>query len=174
MQVKISDDRGIGWKLRAAGRASREGLNRMVVLFKLRVVVLLVLASIGGALLASGGKVSWERMILLVVTGVLASAGASAINQYLERDQDGLMVRTRRRPLANGSYTHPEKILALSVGLVALAVLLALPFSFPLAFFLAAGAVIYVGVYTIWLKPRTLLNIVIGGAAGSWAGRRLI
>jgi protoheme IX farnesyltransferase len=44
-----------------------------------------------------------------------------------------------------------------------------LPFNPALAFFLLLGAAIYVGIYTVWLKPRTLLNIVIGGAAGSAA-----
>jgi protoheme IX farnesyltransferase len=53
--------------------------------------------------------------------------------------------------------------------LVTLAMLSALPFNPALAFFVALGAVIYVGVYTLWLKPRTLTNIVIGGAAGSCA-----
>ena len=55
------------------------------------------------------------------------------------------------------------------MALVLVPVLAVLPFNRPLAFFLLLGAVIYVGIYTIWLKPRTLLNIVIGGAAGSAA-----
>jgi protoheme IX farnesyltransferase len=47
--------------------------------------------------------------------------------------------------------------------------MIAMPLSVSLAFFLAAGAVIYIWVYTLWLKPRTWLNIIIGGAAGSCA-----
>lgn len=144
-------------------------VGKLIVLFKLRVVVLLVLASVGGALLASGGTVSAGHLLLLVVTGTLSSAGASAINQYLERDSDGQMQRTRRRPLAVGSFTRPQTVLEVSVGLIILAVMLAWPFSPALALFLGLGAIIYVGVYTVWLKPRTVLNIVIGGAAGSCA-----
>lgn len=149
-------------------------LGQVIVLFKLRVVALLVLSSVGGALLASagklpGGKLPLGNLILLLATGTLSSAGASAINQYLERDQDVYMQRTRTRPLAAGGLARPQTILEAAVCLVILAVMMALPFSAPLAFFLAAGAVIYVGVYTLWLKPRTLLNIVIGGAAGSCA-----
>jgi protoheme IX farnesyltransferase len=147
----------------------KHALGQAVVLFKLRVVVLLVLSSVGGALLASGGRLPLGHLILLLVTGTLSSAGASAINQYLERDQDSCMQRTRTRPLAAGGLARPQTILEVAVALVILAVMVALPFSAPLAFFLAAGAVIYVGVYTLWLKPRTLLNIVIGGAAGSCA-----
>ncbi len=148
---------------------SHRALGTLVVLFKLRVVALLVFASIGGALLAAHGHPSLGGLILLVVTGVLSSAGASALNQYIERTQDTLMQRTRRRPLAAGVLTQTNVVLVTSLGLIVLAVLIAWPVNWELALFLALGAVIYVGIYTLWLKPRTLLNIVIGGAAGSCA-----
>ena len=147
----------------------KSSASKIIVLFKLRVVVLLVLASVGGALLASGGHLSLSRLLLLVVTGTLSSAGASAINQYLERANDGQMRRTRQRPLVMGEVVRPQTVLEVSVTLIILALTIALPFSFGLTFFLGAGAVIYVGVYTMWLKPRTVLNIVIGGVAGSCA-----
>jgi len=68
-----------------------------------------------------------------------------------------------------GVFSRPQTTLEVSIVMVILSVMIALPYSIPLAFFLAAGAAIYVGVYTVWLKPRTMLNIVIGGAAGSCA-----
>ncbi len=157
------------WTLARAKAACAEFLNQIVVLFKLRVVALLLLASIGGALLASDGRLPIGRLALLLLTGLLSSGGASAINQYLERGKDGCMARTRNRPLAVGALSRPETVLEISVALIILAMMIALPFSLPLAFFLTAGAAIYVGVYTIWLKPRTWLNIIIGGAAGSCA-----
>jgi len=160
---------GIAWRLERARILSGEFLSRLVVLFKLRVVVLLVLSSLGGALLASHGNLIPGQILLLLITGTLSSAGASAINQYIERDRDGRMTRTRQRPLAVGDFARPETTLEVSIGLVILAVMIALPFSVPLAFFLAAGAAIYIWVYTLWLKPRTWLNIIIGGAAGSCA-----
>jgi len=148
----------------------KEVLRSIIVLFKLRVVVLLVLSSLGGALLASGGTISFANLSLLLFTGILSSSGASAINQYLERSSDALMRRTLNRPLANGLVSKPKLILGISVSFIAIAVGLALYFqNVALAFFLALGAAIYVGIYTVWLKPRTLLNIVIGGAAGSCA-----
>jgi len=113
--------------------------------------------------------VSLGSLIVLIVTGTLSSAGASAINQYLERASDGQMQRTRQRPLAIGEVVRPQTVLEVSVVLIILAETIALPFDRALALFLGAGAVIYVGVYTVWLKPRTVLNIVIGGAAGSCA-----
>lgn len=145
-------------------------LRSIIVLFKLRVVILLVLSSLGGALIASGGKVSLANLGLLLVTGILSASGASAINQYLERSSDALMRRTLNRPLAAGIISNPSAILGIASGFILLAVGLAVYFgNSALAIFLALGAAIYIGIYTVWLKPRTLLNIVIGGAAGSCA-----
>ncbi len=144
-------------------------ISTFAVLFKLRIVVLLLFAAWGGAMLASGGRPSAPAMLLLTVTGALAAGGSGALNQVLERDQDTLMRRTKRRPLATGEVQPFWAALA-GVGSVALAVGLALiAGNLALAFFLALGAMIYIGVYTLWLKPRTLLNVVIGGAAGSAA-----
>ncbi|MDJ0756267.1 MAG: heme o synthase [Ardenticatenaceae bacterium] len=157
--------------LRAPGQV-RSLLKLIVVLFKLRVVSLLLLSAFGGAALgiAAGGHASLENFLLLTITGTMAAAGASAINQYLEIDRDSKMRRTAKRPLATGQIRNPHIVLLLGGGLVAGASTLALlAQNQPLAFWLLMGAIIYVGVYTIWLKPRTTLNIVIGGAAGSCA-----
>lgn len=154
---------------RAAVSGWRGALHTMVVLFKLRIVFLLLMAATGGAFLAAGGWPGWGVMLLTWVTGGMAAAGASALNQYWERKRDGLMGRTRKRPLVNGSIADPRWVPVVGLSLILAPVLAVLPFNRPLAFFLALGAFIYVGIYTIWLKPRTLLNIVIGGAAGSAA-----
>lgn len=143
----------------------------IVVLFKLRVVSLLVLAAFGGAALgtmAGQGASSWS-LLLLAVVGTLAAAGASAINQYLERDRDARMSRTAARPLATGQIGRPEIVLWSGVGMVIAATALSTMFNLALAFWIMLGALIYVFVYTVWLKPRTTSNIVIGGAAGSCA-----
>jgi protoheme IX farnesyltransferase len=63
----------------------------------------------------------------------------------------------------------PGWVLAVGGGMVVLAVVLSALFNPALAISNALGAIIYIGVYTLWLKPRTILNIVIGGAAGSMA-----
>ena len=103
------------------------------------------------------------------VVGGLAAAGSSALNQYLERDSDRTMKRTRKRPLVTGAIARPGWIPYLATLMILLPSLAVLPFNPALTFFLLLGAVIYVGLYTLWLKPRTLLNIVLGGAAGSAA-----
>jgi protoheme IX farnesyltransferase len=147
----------------------RSAMQTAVVLFKLRIVFLLLVAATGGAFVAAGGWPGWGVLALTWLTGGMAASGASALNQYWERNRDGLMGRTRKRPLVNGVIADPRWVPVVGVLLIVVPVLAVLPFNGPLAFFLALGAFIYVGIYTIWLKPRTLLNIVIGGAAGSAA-----
>jgi len=138
-------------------------------LFKLRIVSLLLFAAMGGAFLGAAGKPSGTELLLLLATGGLSAAGASALNQYIERESDKNMKRTHQRPLANGTIKHSEIVLVIALLMIAVPIILVAPFNFPLAFFLGLGAFIYVVIYTIWLKPRTILNIVIGGAAGSCA-----
>jgi protoheme IX farnesyltransferase len=138
------------------------------VLFKSRVVSLLLLAAVGGAFLAAKGWPGLDILLLVIVTGGLAASGAAGLNEYIERDSDGTMGRTRKRPLVTGDVP-PRGVLFASIAMILVPSLLVLPFNPALTFYLLLGAVIYVGIYTIWLKPRTLLNIVIGGAAGSAA-----
>jgi protoheme IX farnesyltransferase len=144
-------------------------LKVLPVLFKLRIVTLLLFAAVGGAFLGAGGWPGAGNLALLLVTGGLAASGASALNQYLERDADALMARTRKRPLVTGAIRRPGWVPYVASLMILVPSLAVLPFNPALTFFLLLGAAIYVGVYTIWLKPRTLLNIVIGGAAGSAA-----
>ncbi len=120
-------------------------------------------------MIGSGGAPALSDLIVLLLTGTMSAAGASAINQYLERYKDSAMKRTSRRPLVTGDV-NAALVLIIAVGLILLSLGIALAVGNPaLAFFLGLGAFIYVGIYTIWLKPRSVLNVVIGGAAGSAA-----
>lgn len=141
----------------------------LMVLFKTRVVILLLFAAVAGAFLASAGWPGAGTLAVLLLAGGSAAAGASAINQYLERDLDERMERTSRRPLAARYVAQPRRVLWAGTVMILLPSLLVLPFNPELSVFLVLGAVIYIGIYTLWLKPRTPLNIVIGGAAGSAA-----
>mgnify|MGYP001214795219 CR=1 FL=1 len=82
-----------GGAIAAGGR--RSVIQTAVVLFKLRIVFLLLVAATGGAFLAAGGWPGWGVLLLTWVTGGMAAAGASALNQYWERHRDGRMGRTR-------------------------------------------------------------------------------
>ena len=141
----------------------------IVLLFKLRIVLLLLMAALGGAFLAAVGRPGWLDILVLLLAGTASVGGASALNEYIERDSDAKMQRTRKkRPLATGA-ARPRTALIAGIVLIAAAVLLTLPFNPILSVFLFLGAFIYVVIYTLWLKPRTSLNIVIGGLAGSCA-----
>jgi protoheme IX farnesyltransferase len=155
----------------AVGSQIRAFWQTIVKLFKLRIVLLLVFSSWGGAALAwlSGANGSFSDLILLTFTGTLAAAGASAINQVLEIERDRQMVRTANRPLVTGQFASPETIWLIGSVLIFSAVYLGGQVRWDLGLWLLLGAIIYVVIYTMWLKPRTLLNIVIGGAAGSCA-----
>jgi protoheme IX farnesyltransferase len=144
-------------------------LATFMVLFKVRIVVLLLLAALGGAYVASQGRPGGGSLFLLLTTGALSAMGSSAINEYVERERDARMLRTKRRPLVSGAISRPSRVLAIAIAMILAAVGIAYVYNPALAFFLALGAFIYVVIYTIWLKPRTSLNIVIGGLAGSCA-----
>jgi protoheme IX farnesyltransferase len=170
-ELITSTTAGAGLSVSSAGSA-RSGsslLRTLPVLFKLRIVTLLLFAAIGGAFLAAGGVPRIGDLAVLLVTGGLVAAGASALNQYLEKDSDALMARTRKRPLVSGAIPRPGWVPYVASLMILVPSLAVLPSNPALAFFLLLGAAIYVGIYTVWLKPRTLLNIVIGGAAGSAA-----
>jgi protoheme IX farnesyltransferase len=143
-------------------------VKTVVQLFKLRIVTLLLFASLGGAFLAAGSVPTIGELVTLFVAGGLGAAGASALNQYLERSSDHAMKRTAERPLVNGTV-NAELVLFVALAMVLVPVGILLFSNPPMAFFILMGAIIYVLVYTVWLKPRSALNIVIGGAAGSCA-----
>lgn len=164
-----TDRAKIGFRLTSLTSTLHSRLSLIAQLSKLRIVSLLLLAAIGGAFLGTQGLPTLTDLGLLLIGGTLAAGGSSAINQYIERDIDRRMRRTRRRPLPSGELAHPKRVLWYGIGAVIGSVLLSAPFNPSLAACLAGGAFIYVGVYTLWLKPRSVVNIVIGGAAGSFA-----
>jgi heme o synthase len=109
---------------------------------------------------------------VLGFTAILAialGAGAcGALNQWLEVDVDGAMRRTAGRPLPAGRM-QPQAALHFGVGLGVFAVLLlGVATNWVAAAVLAVSILFYLVIYTIWLKPRTPQNIVIGGAAGAF------
>lgn len=139
-----------------------------IELTKPRIVLLVLVTALAG-LVVEGSLLNDTPRTLLVLLGITMTAGsANAFNQYFERDIDAAMARTRiKRPLplhrvpAGGALAF-----AVGVGIVAVALLAWI--ANPLSAWLAAGTIVFYGLfYTLWLKPRTVHNIVIGGAAGS-------
>jgi heme o synthase len=142
-------------------------LRDYLSLLKLRVVVLLDATAVGVMFPAAHGHPSITAVLAVLIGGTFAAGGAHAINCWFDRDIDAAMNRTRRRPLPNGRIPAWHA-LALGIVLVALSFATLWAGANLLAASLAlAGALVYVFVYTMWLKRATPQNIVIGGAAGA-------
>ncbi|HEY4026023.1 MAG TPA: heme o synthase [Candidatus Dormibacteraeota bacterium] len=152
---------------RGAARGAWDVARDYLSLLKLRIVVLLVGTAVGPMVPAARGLPRGSEVLAVVLGGTLAAGGAHAINCWLDRDIDAEMKRTRRRPIPDGRIPAWHG-LALGVALNALAfVVLAFMANVLAATLAMVGTLIYVFVYTLWLKRWTTQNIVIGGAAGA-------
>jgi protoheme IX farnesyltransferase len=142
-------------------------LGAYVRLTKPRVVELLLVTAVPPMLLAERGVPALHLLVAVLAGGALAAGGANAVNCWIERDRDALMRRTRGRPLPSGELVGSHALtFGIALNVVAFVVLTV--FANLLAASLTLGAsLFYVFVYTVWLKPRTVHNIVIGGAAGA-------
>jgi protoheme IX farnesyltransferase len=139
-------------------------------LFKLRIGVMIMLTALVGSVVTPGGRLSPGQWLVLALSVLVASAAAGAYNQYFERDVDHLMARTRGRAFVTGTLRPTPAWLVLIVGLLAGAVAAAWwSLNAVAALFVFLGAFVYAVVYTVWLKRRSWLNIVVGGLAGSFA-----
>jgi heme o synthase len=157
----------------ATPKTTRDSVRAYIALTKPRIIELLLVTTVPAMVLATRevpgiqlGHWAWLTVWTLV-GGTLAAGSANAINCYLDRDIDELMVRTRRRPLP-AHQVDPERavVFGLVLGAISFAVLTF--FVNLLAAFLALLAIaFYVVVYTIVMKRTTPQNIVIGGAAGA-------
>ncbi len=144
-------------------------IRSYIELFKMRIGVMIALSAVMGYCAIAhhfdGGQVA-----VLSVAMMLGSAAASIFNHWYDRDIDRHMQRTRNRPLASNALAHPEWVLVIAAVLLVAGLTLAwLAFNPMVALHLFLGVFFYAIVYTVWLKRRTWLNIVIGGAAGSFA-----
>jgi heme o synthase len=151
----------------AAPRSLTSVARDYLSLLKLRIVALLDATAVGVMIPAAHGHPRLSVVVAVLAGGTLAAGGAHAINCWFDRDIDAEMSRTRRRPLPSGRIP-PWHALAIGVVLNVLAFAVLWAGANLLAAGLAlAGTLIYVFVYTVWLKRSTPQNIVIGGAAGA-------
>jgi protoheme IX farnesyltransferase len=166
----VSDFVAPGRPLAVAGsraQQARQTVWNYVALTKPRVVELLLVTTVPAMILAAGGVPDLGLVAAVLAGGALAAGGANTVNCFIERDRDQLMRRTRHRPLPSGTV-NPRHALWFGLALEVVAFVVLATVANLLAAALTMGATLfYVFVYTIWLKPRTVQNIVIGGAAGA-------
>jgi len=148
---------------------SQSLFNDYVSALKPPISLLNVFVGMATILLAVGLHASPELVLLTSLCGFLAAGGASALNCYVDRELDGRMSRTQNRPIPDGRVPA-SNILLLGLVLSVTGVTVAV-FSLNLltGLLIGTGVFWYIFVYTLWLKPRTKWNIVVGGAAGSFS-----
>lgn len=158
----------------AAARSASRGASRLMrdvlSLFKLRIGFIIMLTALAGYAITPGGNIGALQLAVLALAVLVSSASAGAFNQYIECEEDKLMARTRTRAFVTGALPHTPAwlvlIVAMLIGSVAAAWYVS---NAAAAFYTFLGAFFYAVVYTVWLKRRSWLNIVVGGLAGSFA-----
>ena len=136
-------------------------------LVKPKVMTLVVFTALVGIIIAPVTIHPWIAFVSVFCIA-LGSGAAGAFNMWYETDLDFKMLRTRKRPLPSRRINKDEALgIAIFLAFTSVYVM-AVTTSYYAALFLAFSIFFYVVIYTMWLKPRTKYNIVIGGAAGAF------
>lgn len=137
-----------------------------IALTKPRIIELLLVTTLPTMVLAAGHLPGLWLVLSTLIGGTLAAGSANALNSYIDRDIDAVMIRTAHRPLAQARVA-PRRALIFGIVVGILSLLWLSVLVNLLAAILALGAILfYVFIYTMGLKRRTPSNIVWGGAAG--------
>jgi len=148
----------------------REILALVYSVFKVRIGTAIMLTALAGIAVAPGPAPEPWQIVVLALAVLLSSASAGAFNMYMERDLDARMQRTRNRPFVTGRFSANGYWLSGIVLLLVCSITAAaLATNATAALYVFLGAFVYGVVYTVWLKRRTWMNIVVGGLAGSFA-----
>ncbi|SDK59552.1 protoheme IX farnesyltransferase [Methylophilus rhizosphaerae] len=146
---------------------AKMSVHHFYALCKPRVTALIVFTAIIGMFMATPGMVSLQILLASTIGIAFASGAAAAFNCLIEHKIDAMMARTRARPLPTGQLSQMETLLFASVlGGIGLTMLYY--WVNPLTMWLTLGTFVgYAVIYTVFLKPATPMNIVIGGASGA-------
>ena len=148
----------------------KETLALVYSVFKVRIGMAIMLTALAGIAVAPGTAPEAWQVTVLALAVLLSSASAGAFNMYMERDLDARMNRTRNRPFVTGRFNADGYWLAGIILLLVVSIVAAtLATNAVAALYVFLGAFVYGVVYTVWLKRRTWMNIVVGGLAGTFA-----
>jgi len=158
----------------AAARSASRGASRLMrdvlSLFKLRIGFMIMITALVGMAVTPGPWPGVGPMIVLALSVIVSSAAAGAFNQYVDVESDRLMARTRGRAFVTGAVRRSPVWLVVMALMLTGACWAAWSVLNPMvALHTFLGAFVYGVVYTLWLKRRSWLNIVVGGLAGSFA-----
>jgi protoheme IX farnesyltransferase len=127
-----------------------------------------LIAVTGGFLLASHGSVDWFRGALVALGVTLIVASGCVINNIIDRDIDGLMARTRNRPMVTGRVSVALALLyGVLLGAAGVGVLYAGAGCFLPVALVLVGYVVYVGLYSLYMKRNSIHGTLIGSIAGA-------
>ena len=144
----------------------QQNIKDYTTLTKPKVNLLLVITALSAIFLASNNLPSIQVLVAVVVGGTLASGGAGAINHSIDKDIDNTMKRTSKRPVAGDRITRTNALIfGIVLNLLSFLILFLLT-NILAAFMAISGTLFYILIYSLWLKKKTIHNIVIGGAAG--------
>ncbi len=147
--------------------AARSQFFDLFEICKPRIALLVLVTTFTGMWLAGNGTVGLELVVFTLIGTGLASAASGAFNNYVDREVDKRMARTRTRALPS-SRLHPQQALWLGVMLSMWSFAILFYLVNPLTAYLAAGTTFfYIVIYTIWLKRSSSLCTEVGGIAGA-------
>ncbi len=145
-------------------------ISDLVSVCKLRIGFAIMLTGLAGLAVTPGTTPESWKVILFSIAILLSSASAGAFNQFVERDLDAQMKRTLNRPFVTGRFRADKYWLSvIALMLLISVVVTSIAINTVAALYVFLGAFTYGVVYTVWLKRRTWLNIVVGGLSGSFA-----
>lgn len=152
----------------AEPRTVKQVIGEYIVLTKPRVISLLLFTTLTAMFAASGGWPGLTLFLAVTVGGYLSAGAANAINMVIDRDIDGTMKRTAKRPTVTQNISSTNALLfGFTLAIISFAILW-FGANLLAAMLSLAGLAFYVVIYTLLLKRRTWHNIVIGGAAGAF------
>ena len=145
-------------------------INLIYIAAKVRLGFLIMACTLAGIAVSPSSSLSPLQILALAICVLVASSTSGAFNQWFERDIDSLMVRTKERPFVTKAL-EPSNAWNIWLAVISLAALYLtyLIANIEASLYLFAGIFTYGIVYTVWLKRKTWMNIVIGGLAGSFA-----
>jgi len=145
-------------------------VNKLVYAYfevtKPKIWILLAFTAFGGFVVASGKEMSWITGIVMLLAVILGSAGANTLTNYIDRDIDAVMNRTKLRPLPTHRISPASRALIFGLILSVISLLLAASLNLLSFIFLLLGIFDNVIIYSRIMKRRSPLNIIMGGFSG--------